>query len=126
MTDFGTDIDVERDFALSSGRAMLVEALRWRLSTPRGALFYDADYGLDLRAYCNESMTESEALTLRQAIAAECLKDSRVATARADVVFNRAKSTLAVSVRITDAAGPFAGVFSVDSAAVRLLERGSQ
>lgn len=128
MTDYGTDVaareDLDPSFALLSGRQVLIDALRWRYSTPRGGLFYDDDYGLDLRAYVNESFTEADGFALRQDIVAEALKDPRVESASAVVVFDRQARSLTVTITVTDGAGAFAVVFSVTSAAVRLLVNG--
>lgn len=125
MTDFGVDLaalpDLDPLFSLVSGRAVLLEAIARRLRTPRGALFYDPEYGLDLTGYVNESLSRADALALEAALAAECRKDERIRAAGASVAFEPATRTLRITVRLFDDAGPFELVLSVDRVTVQLL-----
>ena len=61
--DFGFDVDatfgLNPFLPLVSGLANLGQELLHRLSTPRGSLPYDADYGYDLRELLNETMTSA-------------------------------------------------------------------
>ena len=124
MSDYGADIaagdDLDSRLALQTGRRVLLDALRWRFSTPRGALFYDLDYGLDLRAYVNDAMTPADVVSLRQEIAREALKDARVESAQADVGLTPATHSMTVTLRAVAGVGPFVVVFDVTEAAVRL------
>src|SRR5690606_6969920 len=52
-TDEGLDLDPS--FGLVSGRRALAQAILARLDTPQGALWYDPDYGRDLKRWLNES-----------------------------------------------------------------------
>lgn len=128
MTDYGRDIraatDLDPSFALVEGRALLVEALRWRFMTPRGALFYDPSYGLDLRSRVADVFTEPDALDFRRAIVAEALKDRRIESASATVAFDRTARRLAVRVSLVDGAGPFAVVFAVTADTVSTIVQG--
>ena len=59
MNDFLNSLNQE--MTLVGGLLNLGQALAHRLETPRGGLFYDGDYGTDLRAYCNDTMTQASA-----------------------------------------------------------------
>jgi hypothetical protein len=121
--DFGEDfrgvLDVHQNLARASGRTALGEALCRRLSTPRGGLFYDLDYGFDLRAFLSAAapargFIESQA-------AAECLKDERVLDAEpADVEF--VGDSLTFRIVITDADGPFRLTVLANALTVQLLQ----
>jgi hypothetical protein len=59
--DFGQDIDASAGLnpymRLIGGLPNVGQALLHRLSTPRGSLPYDANYGYDVRELLNETMT---------------------------------------------------------------------
>jgi hypothetical protein len=113
-------------FADISGRRVLVEAIARRFETPRGSLFYDSDYGLDLRAYVGEGFDSSEVFELQASIEAECLKDERVNAARARVTMNAATGELRVLLSIEAGDGPFRFVLSVSDVSVAILNEGEQ
>lgn len=60
-----------------------MQAIQRRLSTPRGALWYDESYGLDVRTFLSDTISPSVA---QGAIAAEIRKDERVANAEVEVL----------------------------------------
>jgi hypothetical protein len=124
-TDYGTDVSAEPDldpmFPEQTGRALLIEALARRFETPRGSLFYDPDYGFDLRALIGEGLADGDLFALQAAIAAECRKDERVVAARAVVALDRATSTMTVTIAAADGAGPFRLVLDVSTVSVALL-----
>jgi hypothetical protein len=125
-TDYGTDVacvdDLDPMFEEITGRRVLIQALLCRFQTPRGGLFYDANYGLDLRSYLGEGFTTADLKLVQTEIAAECLKDERVAAATAVVVMDASQGTMSVTVQIRDATGPFTMVLTVDHVTVTLLE----
>lgn len=106
---------------LVDGTDNLGQALVHRLSTPRGGLFYDPNYGTDLRAYCNDSINSSKLASAKADAQAECVKDERVLSCLALVNFNFALKTLSVEVAVQTAAGPFVLVLAVTSVTVELL-----
>lgn len=125
MADLGSDFhcvtDIDFNLSAVSGRTCLAEAIARRLQTPRGGLWYDADYGTDLRQFIN-----SPALNLRAVSAAayaEILKDERVESAQVTTTMPGGPSatTLTVTVSLADSAGPFTLVLSVSSLTVSLL-----
>lgn len=125
VVNLGSDIsctdDLEPTFAVATGTAMLGQALWHRLSTPRGLLFYDPDYGVDLRDALLDASTPVSRFALQSAIAREVEKDERVLRASASVKFNASTSTMSVKVSIDTAEGPFALVLEVSKVTVALL-----
>jgi hypothetical protein len=134
MADFGTDFavtfgptgvpDIDPSFRLVSGRALLIQAIALRLTTPE--LFYDPAYGQDLRGWLGEGVTTATLARLRAAVAAEALKDERVRRASATATYSDAARTLRVVLALEDAAGPFELVLAVSQAAGVLIERADQ
>lgn len=128
MTDLGTDLscfpDLDPAGNTVSGQTALAQAIARRLSTPRGGLFYDPAYGTDLRAFLNEGFTAQRAYGIQSAIETECAKDERVRSASAAVAFNVATQTLAVSVALTTADGPFKLILAVSQLSVAILTIG--
>jgi phage baseplate assembly protein W len=104
----GVDLDCLTDItpglALAAGTDNLMKALARRLITPRGGLFYDPDYGLDLREYLHAGVTAAQIATLSGSVEAEVEKDPRVQSADASVSFVGA--TMMVRVVVNPIAGP--------------------
>lgn len=125
MADFGTDINfltgLDPRLGLVSGTANLGQALAHRLTTPRGSLFYDPDYGTDIRAYLNDTITADKLAQVRADVQAELIKDERVLACIAEVSFDFTSRQLAVSVAVQTANGPFNLVLAVTSVTVELL-----
>ena len=63
-TDWAIDSDLEERIRLVSGRENLGLAITRRLSTPRGGLFYDPGYGLDLRLWLSADVDLVDAQSL--------------------------------------------------------------
>jgi phage baseplate assembly protein W len=110
-TDFGLDVstfpDLDPNFTSISGTRVVAESLARRLTTPRGALPFFPDYGTDVRSWLNESVTQDRIATWQRAIEAECLKEERVLSAKASVLFDFQAQNLAVTVSAVTADGPF-------------------
>lgn len=81
-TDYGIDVstipDLDPVFALVSGREALIQALWRRIQTPKGALPFNPDDGLDVRDWLHEGRTPTQLFRLRSSVEAELLKDERV------------------------------------------------
>jgi hypothetical protein len=114
LADFGTDIstfvlqadgtytpDLDPSFSLITGTRVVGEAIARRLMTPRGALLYDPDYGLDLRAYLNDDLDTRELYTLGALIEAEAEKDERVLSAVVDLSLDARSSRLTIRLTVT-------------------------
>lgn len=88
-----------------------------RLSTARGSLPDHADYGLDLRSYCNRGVPVEELRDLGGQVRNEICKDDRIASATV-VVTMPEPGALYFAVRITPAVvglEPFSLTFAVVS-----------
>jgi len=117
-----TGPDVDPCFRLiSDPDQVLAEALLRRLGTPRGGLFYDLNYGFDLRNVLNASLSSVQVAQLQIAIAQECSKDPRVQSASATFALNNATGSATATIAIVSAAGPFTLVCSVTAISVTLL-----
>jgi phage baseplate assembly protein W len=121
----GSDVscfpDLEGTGSLISGKLVLAQALARRLTTARGSLFYDKNYGTDLRMYLNEGLTNEAIWRVKASVESECLKDERVARASADVSFSLETETLHVLIEIDTNGGPFALTLSITALTIDLL-----
>lgn len=100
-TDAATDSDgdVSLDLDEASGTAVVTADLIARLTTPFGSLWYDADYGYDIRGLLNDSLSAADAARVQSRIAQQCRADDRVATASASVTGSG--RSLSIRVRVT-------------------------
>lgn len=125
MADFGTDINflsgLDPLLGLVSDTDNLGQALVHRFITPRGGLFYDPNYGSDLRAYVNDTMNAAKLAAVKADVQAEAIKDERVLSCLASATFNFQTKTLTVEVAVQTATGPFFLVVAVTSLTVELL-----
>lgn len=126
-SDLRCDSDMREDAAEVDGfsRLALAEALVRRLDCPRGALPGDADYGIDLRSYCNRGTTAAEIRALAGQINGELRKDDRVDRVLVTVTPSPDGSRLGVQLEVTPIdpnVGGFALTLAVTSAAVVLEE----
>lgn len=118
---YGTDLSCVSDLAEDlaevdpfSTRAIGEAALR-RLTTARGTLPDDPDYGLDVRSYANRGVALQELRDLAGLTQAELLKDDRLVDA-AVTVTQPGQGELSVDVMLTPAdarLAPFALIFAV-------------
>lgn len=118
--DLDSVFDITPHFKLVEGLPNLGRALARRLSTPRGALSYDLDYGLDLRQYLHADVTSAAVANLAAAVAAECEKDRRVRQARVALAYDPALRRLRVTVRGTSVEGPFELILSANDNAITI------
>lgn len=119
--DYGTDIDCGADLSVSmgevSGWRMLAQACLHRLITPRGALFYDPDYGYDLRAFIGSSRTPTAG-----EIENELLKDERLADVEARVFASDDGATISIYITVTaHELGTFQFTLEVSAVTAELL-----
>lgn len=124
--DLGTDLSALPDlsFSLKSGRANLVEALARRLMTPRGGLFYDLNYGFDLRAYLQEDINPQTVFELESLVAVELQKDQRVLAAEV-TVSQPEHNALRLDALIQLADGPFRLILRATDGSVEVLYAGA-
>lgn len=93
-------------------RLAVAEAIARRLTTPRGGVLDDPDYGLDLRAMCNRGMADDDVRTLAARVRSEVEKDDRVDAAAVVVTPSSDVSTLTIAIRVTPYDGRI-GTFSL-------------
>jgi hypothetical protein len=94
-----------------------------RITTRRGTLPDDADFGIDIAAFLHAPKTPADLKACEGQIATELQKDDRVREAFAVVTFDGRK--LSVSVRVTPEdpdASPFSLIIAVTDGAILLLE----
>lgn len=119
-TDYGTDVSCVSDFSAESrevsGPANVAEALARRLTTPRGWLIRNLDYGTDLREYLGIEYTSRVQSKIISETKAECLKDERVLAVSVSVdSFDTSGRTLSLRISVTLADGPFTFVLTVSA-----------
>lgn len=121
MADFGIDLagvdDLSPGLPIVSGRLGLLQAIARRLITPRGSLFYDHDYGYDVRQFLSGDVRSTAEIASN--VAAEAEKDERVEQASAKVTL--VDRRLVVNLAILDGAGPFSFVLNISQVTVELL-----
>lgn len=122
--NFGTELscvdDIAEDGRVVTGNLVVGEALARRLTTPRGRLIGDPNYGYDLTQYLNDDMSPRDIAAMRAGIVAECLKDERVTAADVTTVLSKA-GALTISILVTTGAGPFTLVLAVSATSTQVL-----
>lgn len=99
-----TDCDSQfSELTIADGALIVAQSVTRRLITPRGSLLDDADFGFDLRGYCNRGVTQQDLRTLQTRVTAEVLKDERVASAVIDVTISNNGGGITVRAQITPA-----------------------
>ena len=123
-----------------SGRTCLIQACARRLSSPRGCLIYDPDYGYNLSELVDDDLAPGDVHAISPNIVQELLKDERVLAcdvslqyvgldqvqqAMVGTVANPLPipiGALVIAVSITDGLGPFKLTLSVTSVSVSILQ----
>lgn len=121
MADLGSDIagvtDLDPALSIVTGRRALAEAIMRRLTSRKGSLPDDEDYGYDLRLLIGSAVTREQ---VEQGVRSQVFADERVEDAEVTVTF--IGETIQVDLRITDGDGPFSLVLGVDAVSVETLE----
>ena len=120
--DYGEDFAgvEDLDFGLTtvSGPRVVAQDVARELITPKGALFYNRQYGNDVRRFLNAALPTNLG-TIAASVEATALKDERVYNARASVSF--ANEALVIVLRLLLATGPFDMTLTVDKLSVELV-----
>lgn len=128
--DLGTDIALTDDLSpvwgIVSGKTNLAMALYRRLTTTRGGLFYDSDYGYNLTDLLNADLSTSDISNARGAIIAECLKDERVQSVAVTMAFNPSTQSLDLDIEVETAIGPFDLILRATQTTVEILRLAGQ
>lgn len=122
--DFGTDISTfpipDTTFSPIAGFRVLHEALARRLLTRKGLLPFHPDYGVDLRQYLNEAVTDQTLQDAKATAMAELRQDERVDTIDATVTFTASTGVLSFLFRGQSASGPFVFTLAVSALSVAI------
>lgn len=125
MTDFGSDIStfptLDGTMRPITGQRVVLEACARRLQTPRGALWAHQDYGLDLRAWLNESFGAASQAEMAAAITAELEKDERVLEVAVSSSLDARTDVLTVRIGVATAEGAFRLTLAVSRATVDVV-----
>jgi len=118
--DFACIDDLDASLTLVSGNIGLGHSAARRHITPRGGLFYDRDYGNDVRRFLKSSgFSPAQGARI---VESETLKDERVRATAAEVDFDLDNGDLLIKERITPIEGQsFDLTLSIDELTVRLL-----
>lgn len=106
-------------------RLVLAEALIRRITTTRGSLPGDADYGIDVRSYLNRGTDVNELRNISDRVQLELLKDDRIVRAQVTATFAANFLELDLDIRITPldpSVGGFSLTLAVTSADAVLKE----
>lgn len=128
--DFGLDLAClgELDTTRTvTGLTLLLQAIANRLSTPRGSLLDDEDYGYDLREFVSNEIDLTNDRTLieiQSGARSQALKDDRVEACAVTVTFEPTARRLTVSLRGTSSEGPFDLTLGVSALTVEILQGG--
>jgi phage baseplate assembly protein W len=117
----GTDVIIGKNVTLVSGYKSLGLQLMKRLSTRRGTLFYDLNYGDDLRLFMNRPINQAILDQIKYTIKSQCEQDPRVNNADVTVNYNNSTLSLEVDIFITTLLGPFTLVISVNALTIDLI-----
>lgn len=127
--DFGSDLsctddldDVAREI---SGQDVLAQAIYRRLTTPRGQLLDDPDYGIDVRSFLSRGIDAGKLREIEGTIRQEVLKDERVANVTAQASIDYRSYSMTVSLIVTTGEGPFRLVFDITADTVEFLKEGA-
>ena len=125
MTDYGTTLscafDLDAMGAQSSGLTALSDALVRRITTPRGRLLTDPNYGYDIQGELNDDVTTQQVGQIASNMDQEFLKDQRVFASSTTVALN-ADGSLDTSSSIQSALGPFSLVLAVSNVTVAIIQ----
>jgi hypothetical protein len=124
-TDWAIENDLEERIRLVTGHENLSLAVVRRLSTPRGGLFYDPDYGLDLRLWLSSDFSLSDIQTMAAQIEDEVGKDERIQSVRATISYDLGTERMDVVLDLVDEVGPFQLVLGISEVTVAILRGGT-
>ncbi len=116
-TDFFCDGDLTPGLDTVSGRLCLAQALIRRLWGP---LFYDPNYGFDLREMVNSCAGSTWSIEDR--IRREFLQDERVESVQCRAEFDAEQRTLRVRCSVEDADGPFTFTALASALTIEMLD----
>lgn len=122
-TDYGVDCRIGKVVGKKSGLGNLMDACIRRLSTPTGQLFWNTEYGYDVRQLLNSEVSPNILEAAERVIEIQLELDERVDKATSQITFNESASKMYLYIEITPVADKtFTLVLSIDKVTVELLE----
>ena len=126
--DYGSDVstfagpsmDLDPTFTVISGPRVVAERIARRLTTPRGGLFYDVNYGTDIRDFLNAGVT-NQLSAIQELCNQEALKEETVQASNCSVTFNAQTSLMTIVYRLQLASGPFQFTLNVSQLAASVF-----
>lgn len=112
--------DLDPGMAEVDGTTTLAQALARRVSTPRGTLIDDPNYGYDITQELNNDVGPQDLARIGTNVDTEFLKDERVLSSKTTVQL-LANGSLLVTTQVQGATGTFALVLQATSVSVLLL-----
>jgi hypothetical protein len=116
-----TLLDADPSMRTVTGRALLVQSLLCRQTTPRGSVIDCPNDCINLVDYVSAGMTAAAISQLYGTIQNELRKDQRVFSATVTGSYSFQTSTLTLNEAIQSGYGPFSLVLAVSSVTVTLL-----
>lgn len=126
---FGSDLSCAADITstgseLADSDPLIVsQAVYRRLTTPRGMLIDDPDYGLDLRTFLHRGLTTSQLRSVEGQIRNEIGKDDRVDSVSVTVTQTDVE-TFSIAIRGETALAPFSLVLELTDGDALIKEMG--
>lgn len=107
---YGKSVNIASKFFkhTSDATVILGQAIEMRLSTQRGTLWTDPEYGLPLSDYVNEDLTQQKLIRIQSEVRSEIEKDERVnsATVKATAVSGAKGLSLRLEMQISPSNAP--------------------
>lgn len=102
---YGVDViclfDLDPYFNLTGGVNTLVQDLYHRIITTTGTLFYDGNWGFNVRQLLSQAVTQGTVNTIQSIIQSQMLADERVAAALVSATYTIATQSLVATITIT-------------------------
>lgn len=121
--ELGRDLQAMPDLQLhiQAGLRNLAEAIARRLVTPRGRLWYDPEYGYDVRRWLNSAADSAVRYEIARRVEEQCEMDPRVASAEATVEYSAEARELTIRVKLTLADEPSPQIVPADRVTLEVL-----
>lgn len=104
------------------GEDVLIESFYRRLTTPRGSLITDPDYGTDVRSMLQQGITAADLGAIEGRIRSELEKDERAEGVEVSVSPSSDAQVVTGSIVGSYGPGPFRLVFTLTADTVELLK----
>jgi phage baseplate assembly protein W len=122
---WGSDLDCADDLAFNMAELtkdnmlLVVQSCYRRLTTRRGTLDYDPDYGIDVLHLLNAGLTRTDLIRIQGQVVCELSKDDRLETVECRATF--AEETLTLEITGMTRVGEFELTMGVTAAGAKLL-----